>query len=529
MSVDFNSSEGENAETVSNTVATEKISSASTASDAAILSAAPEDVPNLRTFSESTLPEELIDRLLLGDRSDWVAAFELLVSRLEAHGGEIGIIGPSAFLGTIGDPEIIISCGTSRKTSDCQEVIRFFYSYWSKRDKDPSCATYITESDPPIACCAVPYSKNEVLGTVVWGDASSLFQDVMPLRVFARVLAHVLASRTGTARPKLTGSSEVRKFPPDYIEGCSDAMNSLHREIEMLSQVDFPVLLLGETGVGKEHIAQLLHKWSNRREGPFMAVNCAAIPTELLEAEMFGIGRGVASGVLERDGYFQLADGGTLFLDEVAELLPSLQAKLLRVLQDKEIRRVGGSKVKPNVRIVAATNADLRKRIEEGSFRPDLFYRIAGFELFVPPLRERKGDLPLFIEHFLRQFSKEAGKTIRGITLKTLEALNEYYWPGNVREFAHEMRRLVYLCPDGQSIEYAFLSDRITSGMMERNNGAGIDGPHLSLEAATENLESMMIRKALLKTRGNRTQAAKLLGITRNGLAIKMDRLGIKI
>ena len=486
------------------------------------------DAVDANIFSESTLTEEIIDRLLLGERSDWVAAFQLLVSRLEAHGGEVGIIGPSAFLGTIGDPEIIISCGSSHKTSDCQDVIKFFYSFWGKRDKDPVCAAIVTGSEPPIACCAVPYSRNEVLGMVIWGDASSLFDDLLPLRVFARVLAHVVASKTETARPKLTGGSEVRKFPAEYIEGCSDAMNALHREIEMLSQVDFPVLLLGETGAGKEHIAQLLHKWSNRREGPFMAVNCAAIPTELLEAEMFGIGRGVASGVLERDGYFQQADGGTLFLDEVAELLPSLQAKLLRVLQDKEIRRVGGSKVKPNVRVIAATNANLRRRIEEGSFRPDLFYRIAGFELFVPPLRERKGDLPLFIEHFLRQFSKEAGKTIKGITLKTLEALHEYYWPGNVREFAHEMRRLVYLCADGQSIDYTLLSDRIISGSVGKAQDMDCDDPQFSLDAATENLETRMIRKALLKTHGNRTQAAKLLGITRNGLAIKMERLGIK-
>jgi DNA-binding NtrC family response regulator len=480
-------------------------------------------------ISESTLIDEIADRLLLGERSDWIAAFQLLVSRLEARGGEVGIIGPSSFLGTIGDPEIIMSCGDSLKTSDCQEVIRFFYNFWRKRDTDPICATVLTASEPPIACCAVPYSKNEVLGTIVWGDASSLFADLLPLRIFVRLLAHVLAGKTEIARPTLPGRSEVRKFPDDYIEGCSAVMNSLHREIEMLSPVDFPVLLLGETGVGKEHIAQLLHKWSNRKDGPFMAVNCAAIPTELLEAEMFGIGRGVASGVLERDGYFQLADGGTLFLDEVAELLPSLQAKLLRVLQDKEIRRVGGSKVKPNVRVVAATNADIRKRIEEGSFRPDLFYRIAGFELCIPPLRERRGDLPLFIEHFLRQFSKEAGKTINGITLKTLEALNEYHWPGNVREFMHEMRRLVYVCPDGQPIGYAHLSDRIISGSAELSNELTSRAPQqFSLEAATENLETRMIRKALIKTLGNRTQAAKLLGITRNGLEIKMERLGIK-
>jgi DNA-binding NtrC family response regulator len=482
-----------------------------------------------REAASCGLLEGLVERLLLGGRQDWAEAFRQVVLSLGGGGGEVGIIGPPAFLGTTGDPQIILSCGAYYKTSDRQDIIKFFYNYWRRRDVTQECSTTLLGPDPVIACCALPYSKNEVLGIVIWGEPSDGFADLTLLRLFARLLAHARGSESHASNSPLIVQTEDRKFPDGYVEGCSAAMMALHREIEMLSQVDIPVLLLGETGVGKEHLAQLLHQWSARQSGPFIAVNCAAIPAELLEAEMFGIGRGVASGVAEREGYFQLADRGTLFLDEVAELHLPLQAKLLRALQEKEVRRVGGSTVKPNVRIIAATNADLRGRMEEGSFRPDLYYRIAGFELLIPPLRERKGDLPLLLESFIQRFSGEAGKIINGITLKALEALNEYDWPGNVREFAHEVRRLVYLCPHGQPIDTQLFSLRVLSSGAGGYGKPGTSPSILSLDAATEKLERQLISEALRRTGGNRTQAAKLLGVTRNGLAIKMERLGLKI
>jgi DNA-binding NtrC family response regulator len=480
-----------------------------------------------RTVTSDAL-ESLLDKLLLGGRKGWNEAFRLLVFNLGGSGGEVGIISPSAFCGTTADPQILISCGAYQRTSDREDIIKFFYNFWRHRETASSCATKLVDDEPTVVCCAVPYSKHKVLGVVIWDTKSTRAEDFLFLQIFARLLAHLSGGGSDINPPTQPKNHEVKKFPEEYVEGCSEIMRSFHSEIKMLSQVDIPLLLLGETGVGKEHTAQLLHNWSNRRDGPFIAVNCAAIPPELLEAEMFGISRGVATGVSEREGYFQLADGGTLFLDEIAELQPPLQAKLLRALQDKEVRRVGGAMAKADVRIVAATNADLQSRMEKGSFRPDLYYRVAGFELHVPPLRERKGDLPLFIEHFLRLFTQESGKIVSGITLKALERLNEYYWPGNVREFAHEMRRLVYLCPEGQPIGVELLSARILAPGPAESGGAANGIGRMTLEAAIEKMERSMILEALFETNGNRTRAAKLLGVTRNGLALKMERLGIK-
>lgn len=473
------------------------------------------------------LTELFAEKLLLGEPQDWSDAFHLLVSSIGGRGGEVGMIGPEAFLGTTGDPKIVLSCGEYCRTSHREEIIKYFYSSWGQRNSASKCAVTILPGEPSFACCALPYSKNQILGIVVWGDFSTDDRELLILQSFTRLLANVLRRRGEFSESRFHGHQQLKNFPDGYVAGCSDVINCLHGEVEILSKADFPVLLLGETGVGKEHVAQLLHQWSPRKNGPFVVVNCAAIPNELMEAEMFGIGRGVASGVVEREGYFQMADGGTLFLDEVGELQLFLQAKLLRALQGKEVRPVGGATVKPNIRIVSATNADLRKRMEEGTFRTDLYYRIAGFELIVPPLRERKGDIPLLVEHFLRRFSAEAGKKFPGITLKALELINEYRWPGNVREFEYEMRRAVYLCPEGEPISTEHLSVRLASSGFDSHSEDEL-ATDFSLEKATDKLERLLIRQALIKTDGNRTQAAKLLGITRNGLAIKMERLGLK-
>lgn len=240
---------------------------------------------------------------------------------------------------------------------------------------------------------------------------------------------------------------------------------------------------------------------------------------------MFGIGRGVASGVQERAGYFRLADGGTLLLDEIGELPPALQAKLLRALQDKEVRQLGGAAYRADVRVVSATNADLRRRMEDGSFRPDLYYRISGFELCVPPLRERGDDLQPLAECFLRRSSAEAGKVFNGIAADALAVLSRYRWPGNIRELEYEVRRLAYLCADGTFIGAASLSPYILAGVAGADDdGAAAVGP-LSLAGATARMERQLIMEALRLSRGNKTQAAALLGVTRNGLASKMQRL----
>jgi transcriptional regulator with PAS, ATPase and Fis domain len=322
------------------------------------------------------------------------------------------------------------------------------------------------------------------------------------------------------------GPAHRLAFPEGYVPGHSPAIASLYAQMAPLVQGDLPVLVLGETGVGKECVARILHLSSARQAGPFVAINCAAIPADLLESELFGIGKGVATGVAERTGRFQLAEGGTLFLDEIGEMPPPLQTKLLRALQQKEVQPVGGAPTAVDIRVVAATNSDLQRRMEDGAFRRDLYYRVAGCALRVPPLRERREDLPGLVEAFVRTFGREAGKRVRGITVRTLRAIQEYDWPGNVRELEHEVRRLVSLCPEGQPLESGMLSPHIlappaTAPAQEPSLG-------LSLEAHVERLERRLIREALERSGGNRSEAARLLGISRNGLALKMDRLGIE-
>ncbi len=323
----------------------------------------------------------------------------------------------------------------------------------------------------------------------------------------------------------------VLVFPKDYVAGDSPAIAALYAQMAPLVQGDLPVLVLGETGVGKECVARILHLSSPRAAKPFVAINCAAIPADLLEAELFGIGKGVATGVVERAGRFQMAEGGTLFLDEIGEMPSPLQAKLLRALQEKEVQPVGGAPLPVDIRVVAATNSDLRRRMEEGAFRRDLYYRVAGYALRVPPLRERREDVPALVETLARAFARETGKSVRGITVRTLRALVDYEWPGNVRELEHEVRRLVYLCPEGQPLESSMLSPQFLApaGAAAGPDSRADEEPSvgLSLEANVARLERRLIREALARAHGNRSEAARLLGVSRNGLALKMERLGI--
>jgi len=340
-------------------------------------------------------------------------------------------------------------------------------------------------------------------------------------------------------------AEEALVFPEGLVRGSSPAMLALYEQMRVLVQGDLPVLLEGETGVGKEHLARVLHLSSPRRRGPFVAVNCAAIPADLLEAELFGIAKGVATGVSERPGRFQLARGGMLLLDEIGEMPPALQAKLLRVLQEKEVQPVGGAPVPTDLRVVSATNSDLRLRVEEGRFRRDLYFRVAGYVLRVPPLRERREDIPGLVRAFVDKFAAEAAKSLRGVSVRALAILSEYAWPGNVRELEHELRRLVYLCPEGQAIDSPMLSphllERGLRPVEEPGSGESTTTPgpvaltpesdaagSLDLEAELTRVESRLIQEALTRSGGNLSRAARLLGTSRNGLAIKMTRLGLK-
>jgi transcriptional regulator with GAF, ATPase, and Fis domain len=468
------------------------------------------------------LSEQSLEQLLSSEGAE-LHVLRLMIEKLNARGGLIALAGRAELFAPVGAPAILFMFGEFEKTAVVDEIREFYKKAWRRREEMAA----VIQLGSRFACCAVPHSPDQVLGVSLWGGPEAKFEDLGLLMVFSRLIEASISRYCVFQDGLRRQPASVKRFPETYVAGCSSLMEELHRTVAALSDDNFPVLLLGETGVGKEHIAQLLHFWSPRSQGPFIAVNCAALPAELIEAELFGIDKGVASGVTERPGYFQLADGGTLFLDEIAELQPALQSKLLRVLQDGEIRRVGGSLVTVDSRIVAATNVDLKSRIQEQSFRRDLYYRLAGFEVSIPPLRERREDLMIFVEHFLRVFTRQTGKLIKGITFQALERLIEYAWPGNVRELKHELHRLVCICPNGEAISPALLSPHILSPPVPaiKQNG---HSSSLRLEPQLEEVERRLIVEALNLSRGNHSQAARLLGVSRNGLAIKLERLGIK-
>lgn len=326
--------------------------------------------------------------------------------------------------------------------------------------------------------------------------------------------------------PDGVGDKPELRFPPGYVTGTSPAMTALHRQIRAIAGTGLPVLLRGETGVGKEMVARTVHL-SSRRAGPLVTVNCAAIPAELLEAEMFGIGKGVASGVDRRRGRFREADGGTLFLDEVGEMPPPLQAKLLRALESGEVHPVGRRPVAVDVRLVAATNADLEAQVAAGDLRSDLYYRLAGCVLEVPPLRARREDVPPLVERFVARAAEAAGKKVRGVTWSALERLAAHPWPGNVRQLRHEVERLVHLCGEAGVIDSTLLPAALVAA-----TGADLDdelaaADSLRLADHVGPLERRLAEEALRRTGGNRTRAAELLGLSRNGLAYKLKTLGL--
>jgi len=296
--------------------------------------------------------------------------------------------------------------------------------------------------------------------------------------------------------------------------------------IRKVAPTDATILIMGESGTGKELVARGVHTHSGRVDRPFIPVNCGAIPNELLESEMFGHERGAFTGAIaQRPGMFQLANGGTIFLDEVGEMNPALQVKLLRVLQDQEIRPVGGDRsTRVDVRIVAASNKDLASEVEFGRFREDLFYRLQVIPVIMPPLRDRRSDIPLLIRYFLeKQMQKTAGNLIT-ISDEAMVHLWEYDWPGNVRELENLLERLVILSEE-DTIELQHLPPQIRSLISEKKIPRPTLGDHgIDFNTAVEEFENRLIDEALRRTKGNKQAAARLLGLKRTTLVAKLRR-----
>ncbi len=388
-----------------------------------------------------------------------------------------------------------------------------------------------------VECVGMGDNNCRIVGKPVdeWEDAAECMRFLKPVSIAEQLIE--LQTEVVELRSTIGGRD---RLPADMI-GQSPSFLAACDLLAQAADSQISVLLLGETGVGKELFARALHDMSPRRKRPFVAVNCAAIPAELVESELFGVERGAYTGAQNpRPGRFERADGGSLFLDEAAELPLAAQSKLLRVLEEGEIERLGGQKPRRvDVRIIAATNGDLEQRVRDGSFRSDLYYRLNAFQVMIPPLRERKEDISPLAKHFLAKHNAIHAKKLRGFTDKAKRALLSYAWPGNIRELQNMVERGVILAPNGSYIEVNHLFspradvhsqelglgrhgnlDRQPSDVCEKVCETVLGG-----EMTLDRLEGMLIEAAVDKAHGNLSAAARMLGLTRPQLAYRLKRL----
>ena len=321
-----------------------------------------------------------------------------------------------------------------------------------------------------------------------------------------------------------------QRFGLAGLVGKSAKMQEVYTQIEKFAAARGVVLIQGESGTGKELVAKALHFNSPRKAGPFVVIDCGAIPEALQESELFGHEKGAFTGAIAtKKGLFEEAHGGTLFLDEVAELAPGLQAKLLRALQDGEIRRVGGTKtLRVDARVIAATNRDLAAEVRDGAFREDLFFRLNVFPLFLPPLRERREDIPLFVDHFLDRIAQDGGGPLKRLSPEALRAMLAYPWPGNVRELEHALERAALLS-EGETITARDLPPEILAPGDELTVSlpGSTEGFKETMARVIRDVEVRLIRRALAQSGSNRTEAARILGISRRALLYKLKEYNL--
>ncbi len=391
------------------------------------------------------------------------------------------------------------------------------------------------KSDNTAFICVPISVEHEVVGTLSADELNPneeyLQEDLRLLEIIARMIASAVKLRRqvqeeyDTLRLENTRLREELndRFKPSNIVGNSREMQTVYNQIAQVAKTPSTVLITGETGTGKELVAQALHYNSDRNGAPFVRVHCAAFPENMIETELFGYEKGAVSGAItERLGRLEMAEGGTLFLDEIGCISPSLQVKLLRVLQEHEFERVGGSKtLQANVRVIAASNCDLLQLVREGKFREDLFYRLHVFPIYVPPLRHRKSDISQLVDYFLEKYCKQTGKAIRRLSTGTIEMLMSYAWPGNVRELENCMERAV-LVADGDVIYPYHLPPTLQS--VETN-----ELPHGDLKSMVELYERDIICEALKKAKGKVSVAARTLSTTQRILGYKIKNLKIDV
>lgn len=370
----------------------------------------------------------------------------------------------------------------------------------------------------------------------------------LDIDVLQAVIDRALETSRMTRTPaRIATESEVDAEGGDLIVGQCPAMQEVYRQIGRVAGQDVTVLILGESGTGKEVVARAIYQYSKRAEKPFLAINCAAIPENLLESELFGHEKGSFTGAeRKRVGKFEQCDGGTLFLDEIGDMTPLTQTKVLRVLQDQQFERVGGCEmVRTNVRLIAATNRNLTEMMEQGTFRSDLYYRLNVYTIHLPPLRERAGDLPLLVKYFLKRFSRELDKQADQISPEAMEQLTSYTWPGNLRELQSVLKHAVVEAT-GPVIVPAFLPESVRgtgphsgplSDSVEKSNNDLISFIQQRISSGTQSLyddviqrvERTLLTEVLKQVDGNISRAAAILGISRSTLRIKLAAVGINL
>jgi two-component system response regulator AtoC len=369
------------------------------------------------------------------------------------------------------------------------------------------------------------------------------FEQEQIRQVVAKAISTYALSRRDARPEEPLGRGRFR------LVGQSPAIRQIYAVVEKVANTPSTVLITGESGTGKELIARALHENSSRHAGPFIKINCAAIPKTLMESELFGYDKGAFTGAVgAKPGRFELAHGGTLFLDEIGEIPVEMQVKLLRVLQESEFERVGGIKtIKVDVRLVTATNRDLQQEIVAGTFRDDLFYRLNVVPIHIHPLRERREDIPLLAEHFLAKFNDRLKKQISSIAPEAIERLISYHWPGNIRELENLMERTILFC-EGPAIQVSDLPPEVVAAApvalaaavnptssvpvpvstSEESSRPAASSLKEAVRAETERVERELIQRALDETGGNVTQAARKLKISRKSLQTKMKELGLR-
>ncbi len=391
----------------------------------------------------------------------------------------------------------------------------------------------LEKKDISFICVPIKIGK-DVIGTLsadrLFDESVSLKEDVRLLSIIAAMVAQAVHLRQKAQEERefliqenLRLQGELKnRFHPANIIGNSKGMREVYNLIAQVSKSNATVLIRGESGTGKELVANAIHYNSLRANKPFIKVNCAALPEAVLESELFGHEKGAFTGAISQSkGRFELASGGTIFLDEVGDFSPTVQIRLLRVLQEREFERLGGTAtIKTDVRIIAATNRNLESLMKEGRFREDLYYRLNVFPIYVPPLRERKADILLLTDFFVERYTKANNKRIQRICTHAIDMLVAYHWPGNVRELENCIERAVLLSNEGVIYGYHLPSTLQTSAYSETI-------PHGTLQGEVDRYECDLIMDALKTSRGNMSQAAKILGTTERIIGLRAQKYNV--